>query len=79
MRLTSIRWHGRAWNKYNSFTKYAEERGIKNVGHMIHANHFVEFEERCAGGVYLSETWVKWLHTYSSIRNTLCYLRTVTR
>jgi hypothetical protein len=35
-------------------TKYAEERGIKNVG---------EFEERCAGGVYLSETWVKWLHT----------------
>ena len=25
--MNVIQWHGRAWNKYNSFTKYAEERG----------------------------------------------------
>ena len=78
MRLTSIRWHGRAWNKYELFTSYAEENGVRNVGHMVHANRFGEFEERCAGGVYLSEIWVKWLESYQSIRNNLsCYLRSV--
>ena len=78
MRLTSIRWHGRAWNKYEQFTTYAEEHGIRNVGHMVHANRFGEFEERCAGGVYLSETWITWLESYQSIRNNLsCYLRSV--
>ena len=78
MRLTSIRWHGRMWNRYNSFTSFAEKRGIRNVGHMIHANRFGEFEERCAGGVYLAETWSLWLESFTDIRNTLsCYLRTV--
>ena len=78
MRLTSIRWHGRAWNKYENFTSYAEINGIRNVGHMINANRFGEFEKRCAGGVYLAEIWVKWLETYQSIRNNLsCYLRSV--
>ena len=78
MRLTSIRWHGRAWNKYELFTVFAEKLGYRNVGHMIHANRFGEFEERCAGGVYLAEIWVKWLESYQSIRNNLsCYLRSV--
>ena len=78
MRLTSIRWHGRMWNRYNSFTTFAERRGIRNVGHMIHANRFGEFEERCAGGVYMAESWIAWIETFSDIRNTLpCYLRTV--
>ena len=45
---------------------------------MVHANRFGEFEERCAGGVYLSECWMKWLESYHSIRNNLsCYLRSV--
>ena len=78
MRLTSIRWHGRAWNKYELFTVFAEKLGYRNVGHMIHANRFGEFEERCAGGVYLAEIWVKWLESYQIIRNNLsCYLRSV--
>ena len=53
MRLTSIRWQARMWNWYESFTEFAEKRGIKNADHMLHANRFVEFEERCAGGVKL--------------------------
>lgn len=78
MRLTSIRWHGRAWNKYLSFTDFCEKRGFKNVGHMIHANRFGEFEERCCGGVYLADLWSEWLETYTSVRNQIaCYLRTV--
>ena len=78
MRLTSIRWQAKPWNKYKSFTDYAEKRGYRNVGHMIHANRFGEFEERCAGGVYLSDVWMEWLETYSDVRNQLaCYLRTV--
>ena len=78
MRLTSIRWHGRMWNRYSDFTTFAEKHGVRNVGHMIHANRFGEFEERCAGGVYLSETWSLWLESYQDVRNTLsCYLRTV--
>ena len=76
MRLTSIRWQARAWNQYQSFTNFAEQRGY-NVGHMLHANRFGEFEECCAGGVYLSEVWM-WLETFSDVRNQLsCYLRTV--
>ena len=79
MRLTSIRWQARAWNKYKGFTDFAEKRGIRNVGHMLHANRFGEFEERCAGGVYLADTWLKWLETFSDVRNQLaCYLRQVT-
>jgi len=45
---------------------------------MIHANRFGEFEERCAGGVYLADIWMQWLEEFSDVRNTLsCYLRTV--
>ena len=48
------------------------------MGHMIHANRFGEFGERCAGGVYLSGVWVEWLHLRSTVRNQLsCYLRSV--
>ena len=54
MRLTSIRWQARAWNKCKSFADFAEKRGIRNVGHMLHANRFGEFEERCAQALYLS-------------------------
>ena len=64
MRLTSIRWQARAWNKYKSFTDFAEKRGIRNVGHMLHENRFGEFEERCGGALYLSDTWVEWLDTF---------------
>jgi hypothetical protein len=78
MRLTSIRWHGRMWNRYNSYTDFVEKCGICNVGHMIHANRFGEFEERCAGGDYMSESWISWLETFTDARNTLsCYLRSV--
>ena len=45
---------------------------------MIHANRFGEYEERCAGGVYLTEAWIQWLDQFTDVRNTLsCYLRTV--
>ena len=71
MRLTSIRWQAKPWNKYSNFTEFAERRGIKNIGHMLHANRFGEFEERCAGGVYLFKTWLEWLKTFSDIRNQL--------
>ena len=54
MRLTSIRWHRRILNCYNSFNRFTEERGIFNVGIMIHANIFSAFEERCAGGMYMA-------------------------
>ena len=75
MRLASIRWQARAWNQYQSFTDFAEKRGYKNMGHMMHANRFGEFEERCAGGVYLYEVWMMWLETFSDVRNQLsCYL-----
>ena len=78
MRLTSIRWQSRPWNRYSDFTEFAERRGIKNVGHMMHSNRFGEFEERCAGGVYLSETWKEWLSTFVDVRNQLaCYLRSI--
>ena len=78
MRISSIRWHGRSWNRYNSYTTFAEKYGVRNVGHMIHANRFGEFEERCAGGVYMAESWIKWLETIIDVRNTLsCYLRSV--
>ena len=78
MRLTSIRWQSRAWNKYRKFTDFAEKRGIQNVGHMLHANRFGEFEERCAGGLYLADVWVEWLKTFSDVRNQLgCFLREV--
>ena len=61
MRLTSRRWHIRSWNCYKDFTDFAESKGVHNVGHMIHANRFAEFEERCAGGVYLADIWLQWL------------------
>ena len=78
MRLTSIRWQSRAWNKYRKFTDFAEKRGVQNVGHMLHANRFGEFEERCAGGLYLADVWVEWLKTFSDVRNQLgCFLREV--
>ena len=78
MRLTSIRWQSKPWNRYENFTEFAKRKGIKNVGHMIHANRFGEFEERCAGGVYLIETWMAWLQTFSDVHNQLsCYLRSV--
>ena len=34
---------------------------------MIHANCFDEFEERCAGGVYLADVWMAWLDTFSDV------------
>ena len=78
MRLTSIRWQARAWNKYQKFTDFAEQRSYRNVGHMLHANRFGEFEERCAGGLYLADVWMEWLDTFADVRNQLsCYLRTV--
>ena len=78
MRLTSIRWQSRSWNKYRQFTDFAEKRNIKNVGHMLHANRFGEFEERCAGGLYLADVWLEWLTTFSDVRNQLaCFLREV--
>ena len=77
MRLTSIRWQARPWNRYVSFTEYAEKRGFRNVGHMLHANRFNEFEERCGGGVYLADVWISWFDTFSDVRNQLaCFLRT---
>ena len=78
MRLTSIRGQSWAWNKYKKFTDFAEKRSIKNVGHMLHANRFGEFEERCAGGLYLADIWLEWLSTFSDLRNQLaCFLREV--
>ena len=76
MRLTSIRWQAKPWNKYSSFTEFAERRGIQNVGHMLHAKRFGEFEERCA--VYLADTWMVWLRSFSDVRNQLaCFLRSI--
>ena len=48
------------------------------MGHMLHANRFGEFEERCAGAVYMADTWVEWLNSNTDARNQLtCYLREV--
>ena len=45
---------------------------------MLHVNRFGEFEEGCAGGVYLADVWVEWLDTFADVRNQLsCYLRAV--
>ena len=78
MRLTSIRWQARSWNRYSEFTDFAEKRGILNVGQMLHANRFGEFEVRCAGGLYLADAWKEWLETFTDVRNQLaCYLREV--
>ena len=78
MRLISIRWQSKPWNRFSKFTEFAERRGVKSVGHMLHANRFGEFEERCAGGVYLAQIWMAWLRTFSDLRNQLsCYLRSV--
>ena len=50
------------------------------MGHMLHANRFGEFEERCTGGVYLASIWVQWLDSFHDVRNQLaCYLRSVER
>ena len=35
MRLTSVRWQSKPWNRYSLFTEYAERQGIKNAGHML--------------------------------------------
>ena len=69
MQLTCIRWQARSWNKFKSFTDYAEKKGYKNVGYMIHANRFGDFEERCAGGVYLADVWIVLLSTFPDVRN----------
>ena len=45
---------------------------------MLHGNRFGEFEERCAGGLYLADCWMAWLWIYAGVRNQLaCYLRSV--
>ena len=36
----------------------SDKKEIRNVGHMIHANRFGEFEEWCAGGLYLADIWM---------------------
>ena len=78
MRLTSVRWSVKPWNRYSSFTNFAEKRGLRNIDQMIHANRFGEFEERCAGELYLANAWVDWLKSNSDVRNQLsCYLREV--
>lgn len=41
------------------------------VGRMIHANRFGEFEERCAGDVYIFYVWMKWSDTYCNFRTQL--------
>ena len=69
MRLTSILWQVRMSNKYKSFTDYTERRGCQNVGHMIHANRFGEYEESCADEIYLADVWMAWLDTFSNMRN----------
>ena len=40
MLLTSILWQARSWNQTSAFMEYAERRGIKDAGHIIHANCF---------------------------------------
>ena len=78
MRLTSSRCQARTWNKYKSFSDYAECMRYQNVGHMLHANHFGEFEEKCPGWVYLVDVWMVWLDTFSDVQNQLiCFLHTV--
>ena len=45
---------------------------------MLHANRFGEFEERCAGGLYLADCWMTWRRTYAGVRNQLaCFLRSI--
>ena len=62
-------------NKYKSFTGYTERRGCQNVGHIIHANRFGEYEESCADGIYLADVWIAWFDTFSNVRNQLtCFL-----
>ena len=77
IRLTSNCWHGRMWNCYNSFTTFAEKRGLVNV------TCSMPTDSVSLKNVVVAEcTWLRagfpWIETFSDIRNTLsCYLRSV--
>lgn len=76
LRLTSGRWDVKPWNYFDSFSEFLGLQGMRNVGNMLHANRFGEFEERCAGGVYMLTALTEWLSAHPEIRNNLsCYLR----
>ena len=45
MRLNSIRWQTRMWNKYKSFTDYADSRGYQNVCDMFDAITLVNWKK----------------------------------
>ena len=78
LRLTSVRWQSKPWNRYSLFTEYAERQVIQSVRHMLPVIRFGEFDERCAGGLYLADCWMTGLRPYAGVRNQLaCYLRSV--
>ena len=35
-RLTADGWQARAWNRYDAFTEFCNERGMKNLGQDLH-------------------------------------------
>ena len=78
MCLTSVRWQSKPWNRCSLFTEYAKKVRYRKCGHMLHGNRFDQFEQRCAGGLYLADFWMAWLRTYAGVRNQLaCYRRRV--
>ena len=71
LRLTADRWQARSWNKFEEFTIFCTERGMRNVGQELHGNRFGELEKCCAIAVYSLPTWKDFISSYPNIRNQL--------
>ena len=71
LRLTADRWQARSWNKYEEYTIFCTERGMRNVGQELHGNRFGELEKCCAIAVYSLPTWKDFISSYPNIRNQL--------
>ena len=71
LRLTADRWQARSWNRYEEFSIFYQERGVKNLGQELHGNRFGELEKCCAIAVYSLPTWKDFISSYTNIRNQL--------
>ena len=71
LRLTADRWQARSWNRYEEYSIFCKERGVKNFGQELHGNRFGELEKCCAIAVYSLPTWKDFVSSYPNIRNQL--------
>ena len=71
LRLTADRWQARSWNRYEEYTLFCKDRGMRNMGQELHGNRFGELEKCCAIAVYSLPTWKDFISSYTNIRNQL--------